>query len=128
MVEVPLLSTMEVSDISTVMSVKLPPSLLSCRVKVLAVGVDITAGGDGYMSTGQLEMSNVDLSSEFTEMPPSLLSCRVKVLAVGEPSRPLNLPLLASKETVVPVKKRPEMSKLFTAAPVPAGSVMPAGH
>ena len=29
--------------------------------------VDITAGG-GYMSTGQLEMSNVDLSSEFTEM------------------------------------------------------------
>ena len=32
------------------------------------IGVDITAGGDGYMSTGQLEMSNVDLSSEFTEM------------------------------------------------------------
>lgn len=31
------------------------------------VGVDITADG-GYMSTGQLEMSNVDLSSEFTEM------------------------------------------------------------
>ncbi len=31
------------------------------------VGVDITADGD-YMSTGQLEMSNVDLSSEFTEM------------------------------------------------------------
>lgn len=31
------------------------------------IGVDITAGG-GYMSTGQLEMSNVDLSSEFTEM------------------------------------------------------------
>lgn len=31
------------------------------------VGVDITANG-GYMSTGQLEMSNVDLSSEFTEM------------------------------------------------------------
>ena len=31
------------------------------------VGVDITAEGD-YMSTGQLEMSNVDLSSEFTEM------------------------------------------------------------
>ncbi|MDD3367752.1 MAG: flagellar hook-basal body complex protein [Lachnospiraceae bacterium] len=31
------------------------------------VGVDITAGG-GYMSTGVLEMSNVDLSSEFTEM------------------------------------------------------------
>jgi len=31
------------------------------------VGVDITANGD-YMSTGQLEMSNVDLSSEFTEM------------------------------------------------------------
>jgi len=32
------------------------------------IGVDITANGDGYMSTGQLEMSNVDLSSEFTEM------------------------------------------------------------
>ena len=31
------------------------------------IGEDITAGG-GYMSTGQLEMSNVDLSSEFTEM------------------------------------------------------------
>lgn len=31
------------------------------------VGVDITADG-GYMTTGQLEMSNVDLSSEFTEM------------------------------------------------------------
>lgn len=31
------------------------------------IGVDIIAGG-GYMSTGQLEMSNVDLSSEFTEM------------------------------------------------------------
>lgn len=31
------------------------------------IGVDITADG-GYMSTGQLEMSNVDLSSEFTEM------------------------------------------------------------
>lgn len=31
------------------------------------IGVDITAGG-GYMSTGQLEISNVDLSSEFTEM------------------------------------------------------------
>ena len=31
------------------------------------VGVDVTANG-GYMSTGQLEMSNVDLSSEFTEM------------------------------------------------------------
>ena len=31
------------------------------------IGVEITAGG-GYMSTGQLEMSNVDLSSEFTEM------------------------------------------------------------
>ena len=31
------------------------------------IGVDITAGG-GYMSSGQLEMSNVDLSSEFTEM------------------------------------------------------------
>ena len=31
------------------------------------IGVDITAGG-GYMSTGQLEMSTVDLSSEFTEM------------------------------------------------------------
>lgn len=31
------------------------------------IGEDITANG-GYMSTGQLEMSNVDLSSEFTEM------------------------------------------------------------
>ena len=31
------------------------------------IGVDITAGC-GYMSPGQLEMSNVDLSSEFTEM------------------------------------------------------------
>jgi len=31
------------------------------------IGEDITANG-GYMSTGQLEMSNVDLSAEFTEM------------------------------------------------------------
>ncbi len=31
------------------------------------IGVDVTANG-GYISTGQLEMSNVDLSSEFTEM------------------------------------------------------------
>ena len=31
------------------------------------IGVDVTGSG-GYMSTGQLEMSNVDLSSEFTEM------------------------------------------------------------
>lgn len=31
------------------------------------IGVDVTAGG-GYMSTGVLEMSNVDLSAEFTEM------------------------------------------------------------
>ena len=31
------------------------------------IGVEITASG-GYMSTGQLEMSNVDLSAEFTEM------------------------------------------------------------
>ncbi len=31
------------------------------------IGVDITSDG-GYMTTGQLEMSNVDLSSEFTEM------------------------------------------------------------
>ncbi|MCM1025691.1 MAG: flagellar hook-basal body complex protein [Roseburia sp.] len=31
------------------------------------IGDDITANG-GYMSTGQLEMSNVDLSQEFTEM------------------------------------------------------------
>lgn len=31
------------------------------------IGVDITAGG-GYMNTGVLEMSNVDLASEFTEM------------------------------------------------------------
>ena len=31
------------------------------------IGVDVTSGG-GYMSTGVLEMSNVDLSAEFTEM------------------------------------------------------------
>lgn len=31
------------------------------------IGMDITADG-GYMNTGVLEMSNVDLSSEFTEM------------------------------------------------------------
>lgn len=31
------------------------------------IGADVTANG-GYMSTGQLEMSNVDLSAEFTEM------------------------------------------------------------
>lgn len=31
------------------------------------IGVDITANG-GYMNTGVLEMSNVDLSAEFTEM------------------------------------------------------------
>ena len=31
------------------------------------IGVDIASGG-GYMETGVLEMSNVDLSSEFTEM------------------------------------------------------------
>lgn len=31
------------------------------------IGTDITVGG-GYMNTGVLEMSNVDLSSEFTEM------------------------------------------------------------
>ncbi len=31
-------------------------------------GVDITANGTGSISTGVLEMSNVDLSSEFTEM------------------------------------------------------------
>lgn len=31
------------------------------------VGTDITSDG-GYMTSGQLEMSNVDLSSEFTEM------------------------------------------------------------
>lgn len=31
------------------------------------VGVDVTGSG-GYMTTGVLEMSNVDLSSEFTEM------------------------------------------------------------
>ncbi len=32
------------------------------------IGVAIDADGEGYMSTGVLEMSNVDLSSEFTEM------------------------------------------------------------
>ena len=31
------------------------------------IGVDVTAGG-GYLSTGVLEMSNVDLSQEFTDM------------------------------------------------------------
>lgn len=31
------------------------------------IGVEVTTGG-GYMTTGVLEMSNVDLSSEFTEM------------------------------------------------------------
>ena len=31
------------------------------------IGVDITTSG-GYMTTGVLEMSNVDLSSEFTTM------------------------------------------------------------
>ncbi len=32
------------------------------------IGKDITADGGGSMKTGVLEMSNVDLSSEFTEM------------------------------------------------------------
>lgn len=32
------------------------------------VGIDITSDGVGSMTTGALEMSNVDLSSEFTEM------------------------------------------------------------
>ena len=32
------------------------------------IGQDVTADGSGKMSTGVLEMSNVDLSSEFTEM------------------------------------------------------------
>lgn len=32
------------------------------------VGVDITADGEGSMTTGALEMSNVDLSTEFTHM------------------------------------------------------------
>ena len=32
------------------------------------VGVDIKASGAGYMQSGVLEMSNVDLSQEFTEM------------------------------------------------------------
>ncbi|NLL80141.1 MAG: flagellar hook protein FlgE [Clostridiales bacterium] len=32
------------------------------------IGVSIDSDGEGYMSTGVLEMSNVDLSSEFTEM------------------------------------------------------------
>lgn len=32
------------------------------------IGQDITAGGTGYMNTGVLEMSNVDLAAEFTEM------------------------------------------------------------
>lgn len=32
------------------------------------IGKDITAGGEGSMKTGVLEMSNVDLSQEFTEM------------------------------------------------------------
>lgn len=32
------------------------------------IGQDITDDGTGYMNTGVLEMSNVDLASEFTEM------------------------------------------------------------
>jgi flagellar hook protein FlgE len=32
------------------------------------VGVDIKGSGTGYMTTGVLEMSNVDLSTEFTDM------------------------------------------------------------
>jgi flagellar hook protein FlgE len=32
------------------------------------VGVDIKGSGTGYMTTGVLEMSNVDLSTEFTNM------------------------------------------------------------
>jgi len=32
------------------------------------IGVDIEASGSGYMQSGVLEMSNVDLSQEFTEM------------------------------------------------------------
>lgn len=32
------------------------------------VGVDIKASGTGYMTTGVLEMSNVDLSQQFTDM------------------------------------------------------------
>lgn len=32
------------------------------------IGIAIDSDGEGYMSTGVLEMSNVDLSSEFTEM------------------------------------------------------------
>ena len=32
------------------------------------IGVDIKGSGSGYMTSGALEMSNVDLSSEFTEM------------------------------------------------------------
>ncbi|MBQ9438834.1 MAG: flagellar hook-basal body complex protein, partial [Lachnospiraceae bacterium] len=32
------------------------------------IGEDITASGEGYISSGVLEMSNVDLSTEFTEM------------------------------------------------------------
>ncbi|MCR4748331.1 MAG: flagellar hook-basal body complex protein, partial [Lachnospiraceae bacterium] len=31
------------------------------------IGTEVTAGG-GYMTTGVLEMSNVDLSAEFTDM------------------------------------------------------------
>jgi flagellar hook protein FlgE len=31
------------------------------------IGIDIKSGG-GYMTTGVLEMSNVDLSAEFTDM------------------------------------------------------------
>jgi flagellar hook protein FlgE len=32
------------------------------------VGVDIKGSGTGYMTTGVLEMSNVDLATEFTNM------------------------------------------------------------
>ena len=31
------------------------------------IGIEVKAGG-GYMTTGVLEMSNVDLSAEFTDM------------------------------------------------------------
>ena len=32
------------------------------------IGIDITSDGEGSMESGVLEMSNVDLAGEFTEM------------------------------------------------------------
>ena len=50
------------------------------------IGVDITAGG-GTMSTGMLEMSNVDLSSEFTEMITTQRGFQLSLIHISEPTR-----------------------------------------